>query len=129
MKNKWLPITSVIVIVVSIVAIKTWLANRPSESQVELLSPQVILVATSEEAASRTRCGDIVRLVRSAAQHGIKVQELTPDSKSELLTRYRVMATPTVLIFGSNSTLRFRYEGESAETLEALRREIQGMIR
>jgi hypothetical protein len=124
MKVKWMGIFAVLVIGMGIVFVKT----RPSSqnnSSFESSSPQVVLVATPAEAASRTRCGDIVRLVRAASQRGVKVKELTPDSSSDLLARYKVLRTPTVLFLAQDGQLRARFEGESPETLAALQSEMQ----
>ena|ERR1700733_6093069 len=122
MKIKWLGVLVVLAIVVVIIAAKmrfTHVANSTSDT------PQVLLVATPAEAASRTRCGQIVRLVRTAGEHGVKVAELTPDSSSSLIGRYHVLKTPTVLIFGPNGAVQSRFEGEKPETLAALQSEMQ----
>lgn len=125
MKVKWVGIAAVLAAVIAIVAMK----NRPAAPQAGHPSgpPQVLLVATREEAASPTRCGQIVHEVRAAAQRGIAVRELTPDSNSELITRYHVLVTPTVLIFGDDGAVRSRFEGEEPETLAAIRSEMGRM--
>ena len=60
--------------------------------------PRVLLVAELSEAdATGDSCAEIIHLVRSARDRGIAVQELEPDSKSDLLTRCHVLTIPTVL--------------------------------
>ena len=126
MKVKWVGIILVLAIVGGIIVLKARSAKQGSSAS-STGSPQVLLVATPAEAASRTRCGQIVRLIRAAGEHGVKIEELTPDSKSDLIGRYHVMKTPTVLIFAQNGTLRSRFEGEQPETLAALQSEMQKM--
>lgn len=128
MKAKWIPVAAVFGIAIIIVAVRIRSGSNQGDARIEHSLPRVLLVATHEEAVSPTRCGDIVRLVRAAAQRGVDVKELTPDSNSHLLSRYRVLTTPTVLVFGPEGTVRSRYEGETEETLTALRSEIQQMI-
>ena len=60
--------------------------------------PRVLLVAELSEAdATGDSCAEIIHLVRSARDRSIAVQELEPDSKSDLLTRCHVLTIPTVL--------------------------------
>jgi hypothetical protein len=125
MKAKWLGILAVLAIVLAILVVKIKSSSQNNSSSSSSSFPQIVLVATPAEAASRTRCGDIVRLVRAASQHGVNVEELTPASKSGLLARYKVLRTPTVLFLGQDGQVRSRFEGESPETLAALQSEMQ----
>jgi hypothetical protein len=84
--------------------------------------PRVLLVADLREAdAAGDACAEIIHLVRAAHDRGVSVRELTPESKSELLARYRVLTVPTVLVLARDGTVESRYEGESRETVAALR--------
>jgi hypothetical protein len=125
MKGRWIGLASVIAIVAAIIIVKGKLGL--SFSSIASAKPQVVLVATPAEAASIARCGEIVQAVRTAAHRGIKVQEMTPDSKSELIARYHVLHTPTVLVFDSGGEVRARFEGETQETLAAVRTELERM--
>ena len=58
----------------------------------------MLLVADLSEADSADACAEIIHSVRAARERGVQVQELSPDSKSEMLRRYRVLTIPTVLI-------------------------------
>jgi hypothetical protein len=125
MKVRWIGLAIVLAILVGMLVVKArWSKNS---SQTASIKPQVVLVATPAEAVSITRCGEIVQAVRTAAQHGVKVQELTPDSKSELVARYHILQTPTVLVLDTNGAVRSRFEGEAPETLAALRLEMGRM--
>jgi hypothetical protein len=126
MKAKWIGIAIVLAIVVGIFVAKARWGKSQNSSQASN-KPQVVLVATPAEAVSITRCGEIVQTVRTAAQHGVRVQELTPDSKSELVARYHIFQTPTVLVFDANGEVRSRFVGEAPETLAALQLEMGRM--
>ena len=129
MKAKWIGIIVVLGIVTGIVVVKvrsvSQTVNSPSSSAANSAAPQVLLVAKPGEAASVARCGQIVREVRAAAQRGVAVREIAPDSKSELLARYHVLTTPTVLLLEANGSVKARYEGEAPETLDSIRSEMQ----
>jgi len=127
MKVRWIGLAIVLAILVAIFVVKARWGKIQNSSQTASNKPQVVLVATPAEAVSITRCGEIVQAVRTAAQHGVKVQELTPDSKSELVARYHILQTPTVLVLDMNGEVRSRFEGEAPETLAALRLEMGRM--
>jgi len=57
-------------------------------------------------------------------ERGIPVQELSPDSKSEMLHRYRVLIVPTVLILDRSGQVVFRFEGEDRQTVVAVRTQL-----
>lgn len=81
----------------------------------------VVLVANLQEADEKCACGDIIRAVRAAQKKGIQTQEFNPDSKSELLKRYRILTAPTVLFLDAHGKEIARYEGEDENTVEAIR--------
>jgi hypothetical protein len=86
----------------------------------------VLLVAELSEAdATGDPCAEIIHLVRSARDRGIAVQELEPDSKSDLLTRCHVLTTPTVLIMDGNGQVVFRFEGEGRDTVKTVRARLE----
>ena len=86
----------------------------------------MLLVADLREAGSDgDACAEIIHSVRAAQARGISVQELSPDSKSELLTRYHVLTFPTVLILDHNEQVVSRFEGEGRDTVAAVRSQMQ----
>jgi hypothetical protein len=120
MKGKWIGITGVIAVVLVIGIAKIHQKHFQSSDS----TAQVVMVSEPSDAASAATCGKIVRAVRSAVQRGIRVQDLTPDSKSDLIARYRVFKTPTVLFLEQNGNVRARYEGEGTDTLAAIQSEL-----
>lgn len=129
MNAKRIGLIAVFTLVIIMVIIKARPAKTPNSSQSSSGKPQVVLVATPAEAVSVTRCGEIVQAVRTAAQHGVRVQELTPDSKSELIAQYHVLQTPTVLVFDEKGEVTSRFEGEAPETLSAIQTEMGRITR
>ncbi len=123
MKTKVYGLIAVVLIAVGIVAYKT---NRTRQTQSATAHPQVSLVADFHEAdADGDACAEIIQAVRAAQARGIPVQELSPDSKSGLLTRYHVLTIPTVLILNRDGQVVSRFEGESPETVADVRNQMQ----
>lgn len=121
MKVKWSGIVVVVVIVTAIVSYKVHVKN---EAVTGGGSPRVLLVADLSEADSADACADIIHAVRAARERGIQVQELSPDSKSEMLHRYRVLTNPTVLILDRHGQVVLRFEGEDRQTVTAIRSQL-----
>ena len=69
-------------------------------------------------------CAEIIHSVRAAGERGVLVQELSPDSKSEMLHRYRVLTVPTVLILDRSGLVVLRFEGEDRHTVIAVRTQL-----
>lgn len=85
------------------------------------IAPAVVLVADLHEADDpNDRCAEIINAVRQASRRGISVAELSPDSKSDLLHRYRVRTVPTVLFLDAAGNEIGRYEGEDSNTVDAI---------
>lgn len=120
MKLKWIGLPALALIAVAIIGYKSSVSPQTQASTGAL--PRVLLVADLNEAdSSGDACADIIHLVRAARDRGVAVQELNPDSKSDLLTRYNVLAIPTVLILDRAGEVTSRFEGEGGQTVTALR--------
>jgi len=122
MKGKWIGLATVLVIAGAIIAYKAHVSPKSQAAASVVDLPRVLLVAELSEAdATGDSCAEIIHLVRSARDRGIAVQELEPDSKSDLLTRYHVLTIPTVLIMGGDGKVASRFEGEGRDTVKAVR--------
>lgn len=121
MKVKWSGIIAVTVIVVAITAYKAHIKNATVAGN---SVPRVLLVADLSEADSADPCAEIIHSARSARERGVQVLELSPDSKSEMLRRYRVLTIPTVLILDRNGQVVSRFEGEDRKTVSAVRSQL-----
>lgn len=125
MKNpKWIGLLAVTLIAVAIVAYKTSVSSESDAVSDDV--PRVLLVADLSEADKEgDRCAEIIQAVRRARDRGIVVQEHNPDSKSPLLSRYRVLTDPTVLILNQNGDVVSRHEGEAPQTVAAIRTQLE----
>ncbi len=93
-------------------------ASEPGASGAKAAS--VLLVADPREAGNDCPCGEIIKAVRDAKAKGVRVREVSPSDT--LVTRqYKVTVAPTVLILNPDGTEKARHEGESEETLAAIK--------
>ena len=122
MKVKWSGIMAVALIVVAITAYKVHIKHATVAG--EDGAPRVLLVADLSEANSADACAEIIHSVRAARERGVQVKELSPDSKSEMLRRYRVLTIPTVLILDRSGQVILRFEGEDRQTVTAIRTQL-----
>jgi len=117
MKIRWSGLAAVMVLVVIVLVAKNRMHHN-SSFPVATASPSVILVADLREADDpHDRCADIIRAVRNAANRGVSVLELPPESNSEVLRRYHVLTVPTVLVLDSSAHELKRFEGEEPATV------------
>ena len=124
MKTRWAGVALVAIAAIGIVAYKQPNLRTASGKAAQVLSsdnPKIVLVVDPREAGNNDNCAEIIRVVRAASGRGIKVQELSPDSESPLLKRYRVLTVPSVLILDRNGNVIYRYEGEENSTVEQIR--------
>ena len=126
MKVKW-PAIAVMLIGMAIVGYKAGtrraIVARPDGV------PRVVLVADLREADSADACAEIIRSVREARDRGIRVAELSPDAKSEMLRRYHVLTVPTVLILDHSGQVTSRFEGEDQQTVDAVRTQLANLTK
>jgi hypothetical protein len=121
MKVKWIGLFGVVLIASTIIGYKVHVSREMGAASATT-PPRVLLVADLSEAnAAGDSCADIIHLVRAARDRGIPVQELQAGSNPDLLSRYHVLAIPTVLILDHNGKEVARYQGEGRETVEAVR--------
>jgi hypothetical protein len=128
MKVQWLGVAFVAVLVAGILVLKSHTSRQlvPSASS---QSPAVILVADFHEAEENDDpCAAIIRAVREASKRGIRVAELPPDSKSDLLRRYRVLTVPTVLLLDGSGKEIGRFEGEDFTTVKAVQTRLSALV-
>ncbi len=88
-------------------------------------TPSILLVADLKEADTDDPCAEIIRLVRAAAQRGIAVREIPTGENDPLLRKYRVTVEPAVLLLDGRGNVLARHEGESQETIAALRADLE----
>lgn len=124
MKVQWIGLSVVMLAASVIIGYKT--LALPQAQTADTALPRVLLLAELSEANSvGDSCAEIIHLVRVAHDRGIAVQELSPDSKSDLLARYHPLIVPTVLILDRNGKEISRYEGEGRSTVKAIRASLE----
>ncbi len=84
-------------------------------------SPRVVLVADLREAEEECGCGQIIRMVRAAAQKGVAVREVDPQKDPEAARQYGVTVAPAVVLLDEKGQVSQRLVGEDSETREAIR--------
>ncbi len=120
MKVNWIGVLLVFCLAAGVYTFK----HRKAEQVFSIAAqprPEVLLIANPSDAASTAGCGEIIRFVRRLGKRGVPIQELAPDTHSELLTRYAVFTSPTVLILDHNGFVVRRFEGETPATVAAVR--------
>lgn len=125
MKSQWIGLIAVVLVAVVIVISKTRVGqDTPANASL----PRVLLVADLREANEEVdACAQIIQIVRALGKRGVSVQEFNPDSKSPLISRYRILSIPTVLVLDPKGEVVSRYEGESRQTLASLRTELENL--
>ena len=123
MNRKWLSVVAVLVAAAGIIAYKQ--LSTPKATGVHgtdrSVRPAVLLFADPREAESACGCGQIIRLVRSAAERGVPVQEVAPGDDAETTRAYRVTVNPTVIFLDQGGRVVARYEGEESDVIAAIR--------
>ena len=120
MKKNTLYVIAVVLLAAGLVIFKQRTAPKITHQEIAL--PAVVLIADLREADSpNDTCAEIIRVVREARSHGVKVSELMPNSDSALFKKHRVVVVPTVLVLDRDGRELNRFEGESVATLDAIR--------
>lgn len=86
--------------------------------------PQVILFADPGEAEESCGCGEIFRVVRAANTRGVRTREVDPERERDVVRQYRVTVEPTVIFVDGAGREVGRREGESGDTIAAIRGEL-----
>lgn len=127
MKVRWPGLILVIVLVFGLLLLKHHTRQTIAATKVDG-APSVILVADFREANEEgDRCAEIIRAVRQTSKRGVRVSELSPDSNSDLLSRYHFLTVPTVLLLDNNGKEVGRFEGEDATTVKAIKAKLAAL--
>lgn len=127
--KRWFGVLAVAVIAVGIVLLRSGQSRSPATPSNRSLStapatqsgPSVLLVADPGEAEESCGCGEIIRMVRHAQKHGVRIREVAPGAAPELERQYRVAVAPTVLFLDANGREIARHEGESSAVVDSIR--------
>ena len=130
MKTRWAGVALVAIAAIGIIGYKQHRSRAASGQAAQARSsdkPEIVLVVNPSEAGSEDNCAEIIRLVRATAGRGVPIRELSPDSESSLLKRYRVLTVPTLLILDRDGNVISRYEGEENSTVQEIRAKLAGL--
>ena len=130
MKTNWLGVAAVGAIVLGLIAYKSTRSPLPNSGSISTstAAPVVVLIADPAEAEDSCGCGEIIRAVRAAAAKGVSTREIAPGADLGLEKRYEVKVSPTVLFIGSDGAVRARHEGEDADTVDAIRQDLDRAV-
>lgn len=119
MDRNWIGVAAVALLVVGVVAVKIERTSVGAPSTTAG-APQVLMLADLREAGGEDGCAKIIAAVQTAEQRHVRVVRFSPGDSSPLLTRYRVLVSPTVLLLATDGSVSARFEGESPKVIAAL---------
>jgi len=133
--KRWLGVLAVAAVAVSIVVLNPRRPGTPSSEPggsakqgspdaSAHASPSLLLIADPAEAGESCGCGEIIRMVRGAAVHGVAVREMAPGAEPDLERKYRVTVSPTMLWLDQEGREVHRHEGESPAVVDSIRAEL-----
>ena len=129
MRRGWIGVLAVTVVAAGIIAYKQTarpsVHNSASRHRPASETPSILLVADLKEAGTDDPCAEIIRLVRAAGQRGVPIREIPSGENDPLLRTYRVTVEPTVLLLDAKGGVLARHEGESRQTIAALRSDLE----
>ncbi|MFU8803903.1 MAG: hypothetical protein ACNA8W_08860 [Bradymonadaceae bacterium] len=87
-------------------------------------STRILLFADFSKAESSCRSGEIIRLVRLAANRGVTVEEFDQVSGQVEFARYGIGADPVVVFVDADGTEILRFEEQASSDLDTLRQRL-----
>lgn len=123
MNRRWIGVVVVAALAAGVIFLKQQsdAASTHDRRPPSTAAATVLLFADPREAAASCGCGQIVRLVRSAATRGVQVRELDPARAEPEARRHRVRVQPTVVVLDREGREAGRFEGEGRRTIDAIR--------
>ncbi len=134
MRPRWLPVLAVMLAASAIVIYKQSRqdpregSSRMTPRSAIASGPSVLLFADPRESDGADPCAEIFRLVRGASAQGIRVREFASERSASAARRYHVTVEPTVLVLDASGHEVARYEGESSETIAAIRGSLERLL-
>ena len=127
MRRPWLRALLIFAVAGGLIGWREWRRPRSAApaSPPSVTSPRVVLYADLSEVDEPEGCGAMIRGVREAARRDVAIEEIDARTSSSPPARYRLLVAPTVLILDASGREAKRYEGESRETVSALRAELE----
>lgn len=92
----------------------------------------VVMAINLGEEDEEGGCGDVIHAVRAAAKKGVRTREIDTRNKADMEAaskKYRIVVQPTVVLLDDADEEVRRYEGESKETISALKTDLDTMAK
>ncbi len=92
----------------------------------------VVMAVNLGEEDEEGGCGDVIHAVRAAAKSGVRAREVDTRNKADMEAaskKYRIVVQPTVILLDDADKEVRRYEGESKETIAALKTDLDAMAK
>ncbi len=108
-------------------------ATATQASTTEKAKPtNVVMAINLGEEDEEGGCGDVIHAVRAAAKQGVRTREIDTRNQADLdaaSKKYRILVQPTVVLLDDADKEVRRYEGESKETITALKTDLDAMAK
>lgn len=105
-----------------------WREAHRTRAETSPASPRgatrVVLFVDLSEVGEEEGCGAIIRAVREAALRGIAIEEVDARDPGDRAKRYRLLVAPAVVVLDRSGRETKRLEGESPDTVRAIRAEL-----
>lgn len=85
---------------------------------------RVVLFVNLSEVGEEEGCGAIIRAVRDARKRGVATEEVDTRDPGDRAKRYRLLVAPAVVVLDGSGRELTRLEGESSDTVRAIRDEL-----
>jgi sugar/nucleoside kinase (ribokinase family) len=125
MKLKLTGALAVLVLAGGIVAWREAHRNRATEPEPSPAgATRVVLFVDLSEVGEEEGCGAIIRAVRDARKRGVATEEVDTRDPGDRAKRYRLLVAPAVVVLDGSGRELKRLEGESSDTVRAIRAEL-----
>ncbi len=108
-------------------------ATTTQASAPDLAKPTNLVMAINlGEEDEQGGCGDVIHAVRAAAKSGVRTREIDTRNKADMEAaskKYRIVVQPTVVLLDDADKEVKRFEGESTETITALKTDLDTMAK
>ncbi|MDL2717673.1 MAG: hypothetical protein PT977_07965 [Acidobacteriota bacterium] len=85
---------------------------------------RVVLFVDLSEVGEEEGCGAIIHAVRDARKRGVATEEVDTRDPGDRAKRYRLLVAPAVVVLDGSGREVKRLEGESSDTVRAIRTEL-----
>lgn len=125
MKLRWIGALGVLALAVGVVAWReAYRSSPPAPPATPPGTTRVVLFVDLSETEEEEGCGAIIRAVRDARKRGVATEEVDTRDPGDRAKRYRLLVAPAVVVIDGSGHEVKRLEGESSDTVRAIRAEL-----